>query len=390
MSIAESLSGFNIAVVDLDDSMRSHLEQGLWTGANVRAESYATIDEFFAAAAPGKPAVLVVGASYADATGMAQIASLGKPRPEIAVVMVAPELSTALLKQAIRSGVNDVIQLDPDPTPLVDAVQVASQTVAPAAPAAKAASTKRGKVISVFAPKGGSGKSFVATNLAVALAKRGAGTVALLDSNLQFGDAAIMLRLTPRHTVIDAVQEIDRLDGPLLQSLLVRHEQSGVLVLPAPNEPAFAGQVSADHMTRVISVMRAFADYVIVDTSSHVDDLLLATLDASDETVMVASMDVPNIKNVKLSLQTFRLLEMPTERIKFVINRANSKVGIDINEIEKSLGVKAIALIPSDIVVPQSVNKGVPVFLDSPRSGAAKSIDALAQVMVQSEQKSRR
>ena len=237
---------------------------------------------------------------------------------------------------------------------------------------------RRGRVITVFSTKGGAGKSFVATNLAVALAKRSEGAVCLIDADLQFGDVAVMLKLVPQHTIADAISSIHRLDEPLIRSLLIRHEPSGVLVLPAPTEPAFADQITADDVIKIISTVRSFCDYIVVDTPSYFTDVVIRLLEECDDIVLVAGMDVPNIKNVKLGLNTLGLLNVPESKVKLVLNRANSKVRIDVAEVERALGLKADTLVPSDIAVPQSINKGVPVALDSPKSGVARSLEQLA------------
>ena len=229
-----------------------------------------------------------------------------------------------------------------------------------------------GQVITVFSTKGGAGKSVIATNLGVSLAQRSDRPVCLIDADLQFGDIAVMLKLSPQHTIVDAVSSLDRLDASLLQSLLVTHESSGLLILPAPLEPAFADQIGAAEMIQIIDVLRSFCSHVIVDTPAYFNDVVLGMIEISDDVLLVAGMDIPNIKNVKIGLQTLRLLNTPMEKLRLILNRANSKVKLDVNEVERTLQVSADVLIPSDIVVPQSVNRGVPVVESSPRAGSPR------------------
>jgi pilus assembly protein CpaE len=249
---------------------------------------------------------------------------------------------------------------------------------------------EKGLVITVFSTKGGAGKSVIAANLAVVLARRSDRPVVLVDADLQFGDVAVMLKLAPQHTIVDAVGNIDRLDPGLLQNLLVRHEPSGLLVLPAPLEPAFADQIAAEDMVRIVEMLRGFASFVVVDTPAYFNDVVLGLIEISDDVLLVAGMDIPNIKNVKIGLQTLRLLNTPMSKLRLVLNRANSKVKLDVGEVERTLQVKADSLIPSDVVVPQSVNRGVPVVLDAPKSGVAKSIEQLADLFLTSDAKKRR
>ena len=328
--------------------------------------------------------VLVIGPSFAEGRGLTSIAQLLRAHPEISAVMVVDELSTELLQRAIRAGVNDVITV---PSELGEAVERAAEHVnwAPAAPAAPVAAEvigPEGRITTVFSTKGGSGKSFIAANLAVVLAERSDRPVVLVDADLQFGDVAVMLKMTPQNTIVDAVSAIHRLDAQLLRSLLITHDRSGLLVLAAPTEPAFADQVTAQAMVQILQVLRQFCAHVIVDTPSHFTDVVLSILEESDDIVLVAGMDIPNIKNVKIGLQTLRLLDMSSSKLKLVLNRANAKVKLDVSEVERTLQLKADSLIPSDIVVPRSVNKGIPAVYDAPKSGVARSIEQMADLFL--------
>ena len=167
-----------------------------------------------------------------------------------------------------------------------------------------------------------------------------------------------MMKLAPQHTIVDAVVRIDQLDPSLLESLLATHEASGLRVLPAPLEPAFADQIGASDMVKIVEVLRRFCSHVVIDTPAYFNDVVLGLVEVSDDVLLVAGMDIPNIKNVKIGLQTLRLLNTPMEKLRLILNRANSKVKLDIGGVERTLQVTAESLIPSDVVVPQSVNKG--------------------------------
>jgi pilus assembly protein CpaE len=381
-TVDTSAPAYSVAVVDDDPKLRTILAMHL--GDMARAASFPNLAVLDGKTAPGVPMVVVLGPSFATPETLTAAVNIVRARPEFVTVLVADELSTAILQQAMRSGVSDVITLSAAQDQLSEAVLRAGDGLAafaskPPAPApVEEAAGDRGRVISVFSAKGGAGKSVVAANLAILLARRSDKPVALLDADLQFGDTAVMMKLSPQHTVVDAVNSISRLDVPLLKSLLVRHELSGVHVLPAPTEPAFADQVGAQDMLKIIDLLREFCGYVVVDTPAHFNEVVLSVLEGSDDIVLVAGMDIPNIKNVKIGLQTLRLLGIPMTKLKLVLNRANSKVKLDIGEVERTLQMKADALIPSDIVVPRSVNKGVPVVLDEPKSPVAKSLEQLA------------
>jgi pilus assembly protein CpaE len=131
---------------------------------------------------------------------------------------------------------------------------------------------------------------------------------------------------------------------------------------------------------QIVEVLRRFCSHVIIDTPAYFNDVVLGMIEISDEVLLIAGMDIPNIKNVKIGLQTLRLLNTPMEKLHLVLNRANSKVKLDVSEVERTLQVSADILIPSDIVVPQSVNRGVPVVQSAPRSGVAKALEEMASM----------
>ncbi len=145
-------------------------------------------------------------------------------------------------------------------------------------------------------------------------------------------------------------------------------------------------------MVRIVEMLRSFCEFVVIDTPAYFNDVVLGLIEVSDDVLLVAGMDIPNIKNVKIGLQTLRLLNTPMEKLRLVLNRANSKVKLDVGEVERTLGIQAQSLIPSDVVVPQAVNKGEPVVLSAPRSGVTQSINQLADIFlpVAADKKKRR
>lgn len=378
-----SAADYAVAVVDDDPKLRTRLAMQL--GEATRAGSYPSIEALEERHGAGEPMIVVFGPSYAQPDGLGEVEKLTRQRPEVGAVLVVEELSTQMLQAALRSGVKDVA-LANEPGQLLEAVNRVVETlnVIPVRPPTgpEPGAADQGRVITVFSTKGGAGKSVVASNLAILLARKSDKPVVLVDADLQFGDIAVMLKLTPQHTIVDAVGSMHRLDPQLLQSLLIKHEQSGLYVLPAPLEPAFADQVSASDLAKIVQILKTFAGYVVIDTPAQFNDVVLNLLEVSDDILLIAGMDIPNIKNVKLGLQTLRLLNTPMNKIKLVLNRANSKVKLDVSEVERALGVKADCLVPSDIVVPQSVNKGVPAVLDAPKSGVSRSLAQLADLLI--------
>ena len=390
----------SVAVVESHAPTRERMVSLLSDGVT----PFATIEELTARLTGTVPVVVVLGPSCATEDTLAIAERVMVQYPMLATVLVVEELTTTMLQQALRAGVRDVLALSGESGALAQAVQRLAITLdqsprtstavmhAPSSPPPDAPvhadepaaplEQVNGQVLTVFSTKGGAGKSVLSTSLAVALAQRSDKPVCLVDADLQFGDVAVMLKLTPHHTIVDAVSVLDRMDPPLLESLLVTHEPSGLRVMPAPLEPAFADQVGAPEMVAIVEMLRSFCSYVIVDTPAYFNDVVLGLVEVSDKVMLIAGMDIPNIKNVKIGLQTLRLLNTPMEKLLLVLNRANSKVKLDIGEVERTLQIKADVLIPSDVVVPQSVNKGEPVVLHSPKSGVSKSIQGLAEMFL--------
>lgn len=372
-----------VAVVDDDPKLRTRLAMQL--GESARPAAFASLSAVEDKVTPGTPLILVVGPSFASSEAMADASRLGRARSHTAVVLVVDNLTTELLQQAMRAGITDVVPIA-ESAQLREALERASASlhvVAPpplAAVADQAPRTARGRIVTVFSTKGGAGKSFVATNLGAILARRNQKPVVIIDADLQFGDVAVMLGMAPSHTIIDAVNQIDRLDESLVKSLLIKHEPSGVFVLAAPVEPAFADSVSLPHMTRILEVLTSFCSHVIIDTPASFNDIVLGVLEQADDIVLMAGMDIPHIKNTKIGLQTLRLLHIPAAKVKLTLNRANSKVRLDIADVERTLQMKADSLIPSDIAVPQSINKGVAIVLDNPKSGVSRNLERLANL----------
>ena len=374
------LADIVLAVVDPDPQVRTTIALQLG-GPGVVTYPDSEVESLVGYRPGLQPLVVIFGPGLTDAAGLAKVEYFTRNRPDAGAVLVAAELSTELLQQSFRAGVRDVLELPVETTALYQSLERVARTLSglPAAPPPVDSPSMHGRVIAVTSTKGGSGKSVVATNLATVLAQQTPGPVVLVDADLQFGDVAVMMRLGASHTLAEAVTAGDRLDSQYLQSLLVRHEPSGLLVLMAPLEPSFSELVSAKDVLRIIDLLRGFCAHVVVDTQAGLNDVTLAVIEQSDETLMVASTDVPNIKDTKIGLQTLHRLGVDTSKLTLVLNRANSKVHLDISEVEQTLGMKAEYQIPSSLVVPLSVNKGLPVVLDAPKSEAAGAFERLAR-----------
>ncbi len=327
----------------------------------------------------------IIGPGFAHDAGVAEAALLLDIQPSLPLVLVADGTTTEILRAAIRAGYRDVLD-----APL-DAVKVETllghiernETFVHSGGAAK---TKIGKVVTIMSPKGGAGKTMTTVNVALALAEM-SGTperVVIMDADLQFGDVCISLQVEPKHTIVDAARDIEKLDEALLGSLLATH-RSGMKILSAPLEPSLADEVSTQVVVKTLGMLKRMFDYVVIDTAPFLDEPVLSILERSDVVLLIVDMDLPAVKNAKLALETLKLIKFPSEKIRLVLNRVNSKARLNIDEVERSLGLTVQAAIVSDKLVPRAVNEGEPVVSLYPRSRPAKDLRAVASLVFEGE-----
>ena len=301
------------------------------------------------------------------------------------LILLASGDSSRLLEEALEDGVADLVPLPQLTENIVFAIRKACHQ----GRRSQAMDGRRGRVVTVFSPKGGVGKTVVSTNLAATLCKTLGKATLLLDLDLQFGDAAIMLGLQPDKTIYDLVVAPGELDSEKLAGYTLQHP-SGLDVLPAPLQPEDAELVTEGKLARLLEVARGSYDAIIVDTSPFFHGPMLATLDRTDDLLLLCGLDVPTIKNVRLSLQTLDLLSFPSERVGVVLNRSNTNVGIQRSEVERALETKIRADLPSDRAVPLGVNRGKPVALNDPGADFSKAIAELARGLMAETSKSKK
>ena len=299
------------------------------------------------------------------------------------IVLVTSASANAILSEALAAGIFDVVLLPQLTDGIVFTIKKAHSLAAgrPAGAATKSSSAIEGKVVTFFSPKGGAGKTVLACNLAATFARQQQRKTLLLDLDLQFGDAAIMMGIEPEKTIYDLVMARRELDSDSLAGYVTAHS-SGVHVLPAPLRPEDAELVTEERLGHLFAVAKESYDVIVVDTPPFFHGPVLSTLDRTDQLVLVASLDVPSVKNVKLTMQTLDLLHYPKERRHLLLNRSGSKVGLKPQEVERALEMKVEFEVPVDREVAVSVNRGVPLVLSNPRSGVAKALQDMADKLV--------
>lgn len=299
-------------------------------------------------------------------------------RPSLGVVLIRRRLEVSTMTDALRAGVREVVNAD-DVEALVGACK---RSMAVSEQLRSVESGDRdshgGKVILVFSSKGGCGKTTVATNLAMALAQSTTGeTVCLVDFDLETGDVAIALQLDPSKTISDAIGMQGGLDERALASLVVPYK-THVDTLLAPTRPADAEFVSAALAGEIIEILSGMYDYVIIDSPPAFTDVILKCFDMADAYVLLTTLDMPALKNLKVTLDTLDNLGFPRTKWQVVLNRSGSRVGLTAADIERTVGVPISVEIPSSVEVPASLNEGVTVVESKPKHPVSKAIMELA------------
>lgn len=299
---------------------------------------------------------------------------------DIPVVIIGEENAPKAYRYALQIGARDYLPATVSAEILIESLEHASKwriSRREVASQLKLEETE-GEIFTVFSTKGGVGKSTLSVNLAIALKMLTEKRVALLDLDLQFGDVSIMLDIQPDKTVYDLVCE-QRSSVVNIRPYIKTHK-SGVDVLSAPAKPEQAEVISGEHIQQILDKLKQDYDYVVVDTCQLLEERVLTALDMSSKILLVATLDLPTIKNAKLCLDVMRALNYEDSRIKLIVNRSSKTVGISHGDFEKSLGKEIDYHIPSDgTLVVSSANSGVPFVLSAKNARISKSVFAIAK-----------
>lgn len=303
--------------------------------------------------------------------------ALANAHPEIDYVLVANELSPDFLMRAMRAGVREVLPAPASAEAVLEALQ---RQLRKRSPAASAPVARHGEVLAVVSCKGGSGATFVAANLAHLLSAGGARRVALIDMNLQFGDAALFVTSdTPVSNVAEVARNIARLDADLLRSSMAEVGPN-LFVLAAPDDPAHAADVTHDHVRRIIELARDMFDFVVVDTGRSLSAVTLQALDLADRVYPVLQLTLPFIRDGKRLRNVFRSLDYPAGKIHWLVNRHQKDSQFTLEDLKRTLEVTSVLTLPNHYeAVASSVNQGIPVDKVAPNSSIARALRDLAE-----------
>lgn len=327
-------------------------------------------DEFAIVLGPGVD--LEAAAALAD--------MLRVTRPSISVILIRRRVDTSVLAEALRSGMREVVE-ERDLTGLGSAVTRARQVwqaLNGGVEGVRGGPT--GQLITVFSPKGGVGKTTLAVNLAIALSEKKTKRVCVVDLDLAFGDIAITLQLIPARTIADAAHFEAGLDFDVLEPLLTSHS-TGISALVAPVQPDAKDSISPPLVGRILDMLKANFDYVVVDTAPTFDEFVLQAFDCTDTLILVTTLDVPTLKNVKIAVETLDLLNFPKSRRRLVLNRADDRVGLSADEVETTLAMRVDAAIPTSAQVANATNAGEPITSARPKHPVSVAVSNLGRTL---------
>jgi pilus assembly protein CpaE len=342
-------------------------------------------DALVARLAVGAPHAVCVGQDVPEKLALEVARLLDQQLPDVGVVLVR-QATQRLWRDAARSGIRDIISpaaIDTDLLPALEKAidrceRLSTSRPAETAPAPPEVSRPpSGRVIVVLSPKGGSGKTMVASNLSAALASSTSGGTVLIDLDCVFGDVASVLGLVPEHTV-GHLALMPTLDSTTLKVLLTRHERSGLHVLAGSGVPEEGEAVTDVLAGAAIDILSQQFPYVVVDTAAGLDERALAAIERATDIVFVASMDVTSIRNLAKEVNALDRLGLGRAQRHFILNRADAQVGIEIADVEAALGMKVSAALPSSRLVPLSMNLGETLIFEQPDSPVAQQLLLIA------------
>ncbi len=328
------------------------------------------------------PVVVAIGPGVDSELAMQLAGIIDRDRPEVTVLVVT-EPGPDIWEQAVRVGVRDVIPPEADGADLSQVFDKAVMTarrrrdnlIEEVAPA-----TAQGRIITVLAPKGGSGKTALAVNTAVALAARHPGEVALIDLDLLFGDVTNALLLNPEHSIADAMKT-GHVDDTTLKVLLTSRG-SGLFVMAAPDQPGEGEMVTESLVAQTLDTLRRQFAYVVVDTAAGLGEVTLAAIERTDDLMFICDMSVSAVRGLRKVRDALERLEMMPPRRHFILNRSDSKVGITLEDVESTVGMRVDVKIPSSRLVPRSMNEGTPVIETAPRTPVAQAYQLAVDLLV--------
>ena len=331
-----------------------------------------------------------------DMDGIAATEIIRKNVPYTQIVILSIQNDPNYMRRAMLAGARDFLTKPPTIDELNSAIRRAgamahderlkapqvsgAQISRPGGTRPSGSSGAGGKVITFYSPKGGSGCTTLATNLAVCLINEDTSVI-IVDGNLQFGDVAVFLNEQGKYSILDLTSRADELDPDIINNVTIKHSQSGIKILAAPMKPEQADMVSGEQFSKVLRYLRTIFSYVIVDTASSLQNITASAIDNSDLLILLTTQDIPSIKNSRLFLDEIDALGFDRKRIIFVMNKFDKRIGITSEKVSENLKQEITAVIPFEERVIVSVNRGIPFLLVDKSRPLSRSILSLTEVV---------
>lgn len=367
---------------EFDQKLRAAVVHGLRGSVQTIASDIlpAGPAELFALLNQEQPEVLIIGPDvpYEEALRFAKVFDV--QLPGLSLVLVS-DVDPSLLLQAMRAGIRDILSPQADAAEIRVLLERACQSFATRHRTPESAQVEngdKGLVIGVFSPKGGVGKTTLATNIAVGLGQIAPMSVVIVDLDLQFGDVASGLYLNPEHTVTDAVTPAAAQDSLVLKAFLTVHP-AGIYALCAPSNPVDADHITADQVNHLLEQLAQEFQYVVVDTAPGMPEIGLAAMEQCTDVVWVSAMDIPSLRGLRSGLQVLRQLDIMPESRHVVLNMADTKTGLNVADVESTIGAPVDVSVPRSRAVALSTNRGIPVLQESRKDPAVKSLRQLVE-----------
>jgi pilus assembly protein CpaE len=380
-----------VLIVDDIAETRDNLEKLLFFEKDIQVVAKASTGrEAVALAKQHQPDVVLMDINMPDMDGIAATEAMLSQVPTVQVIMMSVQGEQDYLRRSMLAGAREFLTKPISAEELYHAIRhvyrlQTTQRRYVSTPLEQAqggdGGGSQGQIVAVFSPKGGVGSSSISANLAVALRQLTNKKVVLVDGNLIFGDIGVIMNMVSTKTIADLSNRISELDRELLNDVLATHT-SQVKVLLAPPNPQTGELVTSDHLRGILELLRKEFDYVVVDTQSSFQDRALAVLDMADRIVALMTLEMPCIKNIKLFLEVAELLEYPPEKTLLVLNKADSRLGIRVENVEENIQHKVALQIgnaPNEMTL--SINQGVPLVIEKRGHQTAKDIFALASLV---------
>jgi pilus assembly protein CpaE len=382
----------SIRVLIVDDiaETRENLRKLLQFEADIKVVGAArTGEEGLQLARETMPDVVLMDINMPDMDGITATEALIADIPFAQIVILSVQSDADYMRRAMQAGARDFIPKPPSGDELIATIrmvsvrareqrdqlakQVKREELAGTGALGIGGMDRMGKLMAAYSPKGGVGCTTLVSNVGIGLHSAQTPTV-LVDTSLQFGDLSVFYNMQVKTSIVDLAANVDELDAEILDEVLMEHK-SGLKILAAPPRPELADEITAEQVRTILQFLKRSYPYVLVDTSSTMDDVALAVLDSADLLMTVSTPDIPAIKDARLLFDLLSVLDFPIERVVFVLNKMDRRTGITAEAIAENLKCAVDGSIPAEErVVSTSINRGEPLLLGDTNRPPAKNI----------------